>query len=85
MISLEIIFSDRFRKDYKRIKDSSLRKRIIRAIKKLGEFPETGKPLRYGLKGHRRLQVKPFRIIYRIEDNKVIINTFEHRKSIYKK
>ena len=81
---MEILFSDEFRKDFKRIKDRNLRERIIKAIKKIEILPGSGKPLKYHLKGHRRLVVKPFRIIYRIEREKIIINCFEHRKSIYK-
>lgn len=85
MIDLEIIFSEEFRKDYRRIKDKALRKRIIKAIKKLAHMPEAGKPLKYGFRGHRRLVVKPFRIIYRIEGNRIFVNLFEHRKSVYRK
>ena len=43
-----------------------------------------GKPLRYSLKGHRRLRVGDYRIVYRIEDNSVIIIAIKHRKEIYK-
>jgi addiction module RelE/StbE family toxin len=32
-----------------------------------------GKPLQYSLKGHRRLRVGNYRVIYRIEKNTVII------------
>lgn len=44
-----------------------------------------GKPLRYSLKGHRRLRVGDYRIVYRIdvENNKVIIVAIKHRKDIY--
>ena len=82
---MEIIFSEEFKKDYKRIKDQNLRLRIIKSIKKLEKLPESGKPLRYDLKGHRRLVINPFRIIYRIEDSRIIINCFEHRKDVYKR
>ena len=46
-----------------------------------------GKPLRYSLKGHRRLRVGNYRIVYRIEakENKVIIIAIKHRKDIYEK
>jgi mRNA interferase RelE/StbE len=45
-----------------------------------------GKPLRYSLKGHRRLRVGDYRIVYRIEEKKnlVIIIAIKHRKDIYK-
>lgn len=51
-----------------------------------------GKPLRYSLKGHRRLRVSDYRIIYRIEPssktssnrvNTVLIIAIRHRKDVY--
>lgn len=44
-----------------------------------------GKPLRYSLKGHRRLRVGDYRVVYRIESNikTVIIIAIKHRKDIY--
>ncbi len=81
---MEIIFSDEFRKDFKKIKDKSTRLRLIKHIKKLAELPKSGKPLKYDLKNHRSVRIPPFRIIYRLEKNKIIINCFDHRKDIYK-
>jgi len=45
-----------------------------------------GKPLRYSLKGHRRLRVSTYRIIYRIISSTkiVLIIAIKHRKDIYK-
>ncbi len=45
-----------------------------------------GKPLRYSLKGHRRLRVSMYRIIYRIISSTkiVLIIAIKHRKDIYK-
>ena len=42
-----------------------------------------GKPLRYSLKGHRRLRVSDYRIVYRIDKDTVIIVAIKHRKDIY--
>jgi len=44
-----------------------------------------GKPLQYSLKGHRRLRVSHYRIVYRINANKhtVTIVAIKHRKDIY--
>jgi mRNA-degrading endonuclease RelE of RelBE toxin-antitoxin system len=44
-----------------------------------------GKPLRYSLKGHRRLRVSDYRVVYRIEPEikTVIIVAIKHRKDIY--
>lgn len=44
-----------------------------------------GKPLRYSLKGHRRLRVGDYRIVYRIdhETRLVTIVVIKHRKDVY--
>ncbi len=44
-----------------------------------------GKPLRYSLKGHRRLRVGDYRIVFRIENetHTVVIIAIKHRKNIY--
>ncbi|MES2504791.1 MAG: type II toxin-antitoxin system RelE/ParE family toxin [Myxococcota bacterium] len=44
-----------------------------------------GKPLRYSLKGHRRLRVGDYRVVYRIEpqNQTVVIIAIKHRKDIY--
>jgi len=44
-----------------------------------------GKPLRYSLKGLRRLRVGDYRIVYRVNllDNVVVIVMIKHRKDVY--
>lgn len=62
------------------------RKDIKKAIEqKLAVHPfEFGKPLRYSLKGARRLRVGDFRVVYRIENpNTVLIIKIGHRKEVY--
>lgn len=63
----------------------TMRARIKKAIEdRLGVDPVGfGKPLRYSLKGHRRLRVGDYRIVYRIDGNNVIIAAIKHRKDIY--
>jgi addiction module toxin, RelE/StbE family len=60
---------------------------IKKAIeKKLTTNPlEVGKPLRYDLKGYRRLRVADYRVIYRVDQDKVIVVIVEidHRKDVY--
>ena len=81
---MQIIFSEEFKKEFKKIKDKSTRIKIINHLKKLALLPESGKPLQYNLKGHRSIRIPPFRIIYRLEKDKIIINCFYHRKDVYK-
>ena len=80
---MEIIFSDEFRKEFKKVKDKTTRLRIIKQLKKLSQSPEAGKPLKYDLKNHRSVRIPPFRIIYRLEKEKIVINCFDHRKDVY--
>jgi mRNA-degrading endonuclease RelE of RelBE toxin-antitoxin system len=44
-----------------------------------------GKPLRYSLKGHRRIRIGDYRIVYRVEPKSrtVLIVAIKHRKDIY--
>ena len=44
-----------------------------------------GKPLRYSLKGHRRLRVGDYRIVYRINSEDLIVTLviIKHRKNVY--
>ena len=81
---MQIIFSEEFRKEFKRIKDKQTRLKLIKHLKKLEQLPESGKPLQYKLKGHRSVRVSPFRVIYRIEKDSIIVNCFDHRKDVYK-
>ena len=80
---MEIIFSEEFKDEFNKIKDKSVRIKVIKHIKKLAELPESGKPLSYELKGHRTVRVPPFRIVYRLEKDRIIINCFDHRKNVY--
>ena len=63
-----------------------VRKQIKAAIeKKLASHPiEFGKPLRYSLKGARRLRVGDWRVIYKIEPpDVVLVVKIGHRREIY--
>ena len=62
------------------------KQQIRRAIEqKLTVHPvELGKPLRYSLKGARRLRVGGYRVIYRIEPpDAVLILKIGHRREVY--
>ena len=45
----------------------------------------TGEPLRQSLKGHRKLRVGDYRVIYRVKGNKIIVLKIGHRKEVYSK
>ena len=79
---VEVIYTNKFEKELKK-SDASIKEKALKQIKKIIENPETGKPLRYNLKGERTIYVKPFRIIYTFFDNIIYFLRFEHRKEVY--
>jgi len=42
-----------------------------------------GEPLRHSLKGHRKLRVGDYRVIYRVSGSTIIILKIGHRKEVY--
>ena len=64
----------------------SVRRQVKTAIEeKLASHPiEFGKPLRYSLKGARRLRVGDWRVIYKIEPpDVVLVVKIGHRREVY--
>ena len=82
MVIKKVTRSPKFIKDIKRLDDFSLKK-IEKQIMKILETPEVGKPLKY-TRGERSIYIKPFRLIYAIRKDEIILLKFEHRKSAYK-
>lgn len=43
-----------------------------------------GEPLRFSLKGHRKLRVGDYRVVYRMsDDDEIVILGIGHRKEVY--
>lgn len=74
------------KKDYEKI-PPAIREIIRKAIeRKLTVDPVNfGKPLRYSLKGYRRLRIGEYRVIYKIDEDKVIVIVvdIDQRKNVY--
>lgn len=84
MVITQIIWSDKFRKEVTKIKDSKLKEKLKNQIQNIAESPELGKPLRYNLKGERTVYVRPYRLIYAYHGTILYLLRFEHRKEVYK-
>ncbi len=82
---VRVTFSESFEKEFRKIKDETTKEKIRKQIAKLLNNPESGKPLMYSLKGERTIYVKPYRIIYALKADEVILLAFHHRDSVYKK
>lgn len=78
-----IVYTEKFERDVKKARDGSLKEKLEKQIRKIVEDPEFGKPLRYGLKGEWTIRVKPYRLIYAVQGDKLILLRFEHRKEVY--
>ena len=57
-------FDDRFQKTFSKIKDPTLKEKLIKQFIKIRDNPELGKPMRYGRKGTREVYVAPYRLSY---------------------
>ena len=83
MVEIKFILpTDKFKDDVKKIRDKGLKERLQKQIEKLAANPDFGKPLRYGLKGEWSIYVKPYRLIYKVEDDRLILLRFDHRKAV---
>ena len=76
-----VAFSDNFTYIFSKIKDNSLKERIIKQIEKIKINPEVGKPMRNIRKGTRELHIQPFRLsyIYLPSEQKVVLLNFYHK------
>ncbi len=79
---VEIIYTDKFEKEVKKL-DSSIKIKVIKQIEKIIQEPKIGKPLKYDLKGERTIYVKPYRIIYSFNKNTITFLRVQHRKVVY--
>ena len=78
------VFTPEFKKQLKKInKDRALLDKIKKNIKKLCENPKIGKPLRHNLKGHRRIHINPFVLIYSVAGDNIIFHYYEHHDKAY--
>ncbi len=84
-MSYEILYVDKVVKhDIPKI-SGIYKHRIKTAIEtKLAQEPDLyGKPLRRSLKGYYKQRVGDYRVIFRIENNKVKIFVIAHRRVVY--
>lgn len=72
-----------FEHEVNKVKDKKIKEILKKNIKKIIEDPEIGKPLRYALKGDRTIRIAPFRLIYAINGDSIILLRFEHRSEVY--
>ncbi len=79
----KITRSPKFIKQTKHL-DNFLLKKLKSQITKIFKNPDVGKPLKYS-RGERSLYIKPFRLVYSVSGDELILLKFDHRKRVYKK
>ena len=77
----KITRSPKFIKQTKHL-DGFLLEKLKKQIVKITKEPLVGKPLRYG-RGERALYVKPFRLVYALRQDELVLLKFDHRKKVY--
>ena len=78
-----IVTTEKFEDDVKGMKDKGLKDKLQKQIEKITHNPDFGKSLRHGLHGESTIYVKPYRLIFKVEGDALILLRFEHRKHIY--
>ena len=75
-----ISYDSEFQRIFNRL-DKSIKIKVEKALIKIIENPEIGKPMRYIRKGTREVYISPFRLSYSYipQDNKIIILNLYHK------
>ncbi len=76
----ELFYTDEFKKDAKKL-DASVRKRLKKAISKILQNPTRFKHLEHSDRFRVRFDV--YRILYKVENNKVILFRVGKRDTVY--
>jgi len=74
-------YDKHFQKQFKKIKNSSFKSKILKQIEKIMENPTIGKPMRYEKKGTREVYIAPFRLVYAFleKEEKLIFLDIYHK------
>lgn len=78
-----IVYTQKFERDVRKPRDNLVKDRLRKQIEKIAENPEFGKPLWYGLKGEWTVRIPPYRLIYAVQGDRLILLRFGHRKEVY--
>ena len=76
-----ISFHPSFEKTFSKIKDKTVKEKIIKLFIKITENPEVGKPMMYVRKGTGEVYIPPFRLsyLYLKEEQKLVILDLYHK------
>ena len=72
-MSYEVILTDSFLKDLRKLKNKSLEEQVLNKLKELEEYPQRNKRLMYELNNYYRIRIGKLRVLYTIQENKVYV------------
>jgi mRNA-degrading endonuclease RelE of RelBE toxin-antitoxin system len=81
---MKLIYTEEFKGDLRKIRDRKIQTRIKKIIQKIIDNPEIGKTMRYELFPLRSIRIPPFRVLYELKGDIIILHKFEHRKKVYR-
>jgi len=73
------VFHPSFRKIFAKIKDKSVKQKLVKLFSKIRDNPSLGKPMRYGRKGTREVYIDSFRLSYVYDDDIVMFVALYHK------
>jgi len=80
----EVVWTKKFERELRKLRNGTIKDRVKDQIEKILDNPETGRPLRFDLKGERSIYVLPYRLIYAVQGGTLYLLRFEHRKTVYR-
>ena len=78
-----IVQTPRFERNFRKLSSESQR-RVAEKILLLETDPAAGKPLHGELKGLSSLRVGSYRVVYEIQDERIILHMVAHRRAAYR-
>ena len=84
VVITQVIWTKKFERELRKLRDKTIKDRVKDQIEKVLDNPETGKPLRFALKGERSVYVTPYRLIYAVQGETLYLLRFEHRKTVHR-
>jgi mRNA interferase RelE/StbE len=78
-----IVHTPRFERNFKKLSSESQR-RIAEKILLLETDLFVGRPLHGELRGLSSLRVGRYRVVYEIQDQKIILHAVAHRRTVYR-
>ena len=75
----ELILTDSFLKDLRKLKNRYLEDQILKKLIELEQNPERNKRLMYELKDYYRIRIGKLRVLYTIKEDKVYVEVLVKR------